>query len=160
MKGRATHFSILAWRTPWTEKPGGLQSIGSKESDTTWANNTFTFQIFSGRTLPPCLLKERFWKVCWWKVCAKREFSSLRTCWGSGFSSGALRWQVWQSPLLEMVTHCGHHQLVWLPSQLLTWASEGRMGGCDMVCNVVFLLNPAWGLRWGKYEKERKGTGH
>ena len=28
-KGLATHSSILAWRMPWTEKPGGLQSIGS-----------------------------------------------------------------------------------------------------------------------------------
>ena len=26
----ATHSSILAWRIPWTEKPGGLQSIGSQ----------------------------------------------------------------------------------------------------------------------------------
>ena len=25
----ATHFSILAWKIPWTEKPGGLQSMGS-----------------------------------------------------------------------------------------------------------------------------------
>ena len=24
----ATHYSILAWRTPWTEDPGGLQSAG------------------------------------------------------------------------------------------------------------------------------------
>ena len=24
-----THFSVLAWRIPWTEGPGGLQSIGS-----------------------------------------------------------------------------------------------------------------------------------
>ena len=31
--GMATHSSILAWRTPWTEEPGGLQ--GCKESDTT-----------------------------------------------------------------------------------------------------------------------------
>ena len=30
-----THSSILAWRIPWTEKPGGLQSLGRKESDTT-----------------------------------------------------------------------------------------------------------------------------
>ena len=30
----ATHSSILAWRIPWTEEPGGLQSMGS-ESDTT-----------------------------------------------------------------------------------------------------------------------------
>ena len=37
----ATHFSILAWNIPWTEKPGGLQSMEPrKESDTTyWWNN-------------------------------------------------------------------------------------------------------------------------
>ena len=29
-KGMATHFSILAWRIPWTEEPGGLPSIGSQ----------------------------------------------------------------------------------------------------------------------------------
>ena len=29
-KGMATHSSILAWRVPWTEEPGGLQSIGSQ----------------------------------------------------------------------------------------------------------------------------------
>ena len=33
-KGTATHSSILAWRIPWTEEPGGLQSMGHKESDT------------------------------------------------------------------------------------------------------------------------------
>ena len=29
-KGMATHSSILAWRVPWTEEPGGLQSTGSQ----------------------------------------------------------------------------------------------------------------------------------
>ena len=33
-KGMAAHSSILAWRIPWAEEPGGLQSIGS-QSDTT-----------------------------------------------------------------------------------------------------------------------------
>ena len=28
--GRAAHSSILAWRIPWTEEPGGLQSTGSQ----------------------------------------------------------------------------------------------------------------------------------
>ena len=28
-EGTATHSSIFAWRIPWTEEPGGLQSIGS-----------------------------------------------------------------------------------------------------------------------------------
>ena len=31
-KGMATHSSILAWRTLWTEDPGRLQFMGSKES--------------------------------------------------------------------------------------------------------------------------------
>ena len=31
----ATHSSILAWRIPWTEELGGLQSMDHKESDTT-----------------------------------------------------------------------------------------------------------------------------
>ena len=30
----ATHSNILAWRIPWTEEPGGLQSMESQESDT------------------------------------------------------------------------------------------------------------------------------
>ena len=34
-KGMVTHSSILAWRTPWSEKPGRLQSRGLKESDMT-----------------------------------------------------------------------------------------------------------------------------
>jgi len=34
-KEMATHSSILAWKIPWTEKPGRLQSMGSQESDMT-----------------------------------------------------------------------------------------------------------------------------
>ena len=33
-EGMATHSGILAWRIPWTEEPGRLQSMGSQESDT------------------------------------------------------------------------------------------------------------------------------
>ena len=31
--GMATHSSVLAWRVPWTEEPGGLQSTGSQRVD-------------------------------------------------------------------------------------------------------------------------------
>ena len=34
-KGMATHFSVLAWRIPWTEEPSRLQSMVSKKSDMT-----------------------------------------------------------------------------------------------------------------------------
>ena len=30
----ATHFSMLTWETPWTDEPGGLQSMGSQKSST------------------------------------------------------------------------------------------------------------------------------
>ena len=32
-KEMATHSSVLAWRIPWTEEPGGLQAMGLQESD-------------------------------------------------------------------------------------------------------------------------------
>ena len=34
-KEMATHSSILTWRIPWTEEPGGLQSMGSQGLDAT-----------------------------------------------------------------------------------------------------------------------------
>ena len=39
-KAMAPHFSTLAWKVPWTEEPGGLQSMGSQLSDF-----TFTFHF-------------------------------------------------------------------------------------------------------------------
>ena len=68
-----THSSILAWRIPWTEKPGGLQSWGCKESDATF---TFTFlAFFVPKTGFPCpsvgqlfyslLGRELLAQVCW-----------------------------------------------------------------------------------------------
>ena len=39
-KALATHSSTLAWKIPWTEEPGGLQSMGSQLS-----NFTFTFHF-------------------------------------------------------------------------------------------------------------------
>ena len=38
-KGLASHSSILAWRIPWTEEPGGLQSMGLQKVKSDWASN-------------------------------------------------------------------------------------------------------------------------
>ena len=43
-EGMATHSSILTWRIPRTGEPGGLQSIGLKESDTTEAMHRQSIQ--------------------------------------------------------------------------------------------------------------------
>ena len=42
-KVMATHSSILAWRIPWTEEPGGLQSMGSQRVRHAWVIDSFTF---------------------------------------------------------------------------------------------------------------------
>ena len=34
-EGDGTHSSTLAWKIPWLEEPGGLQSMGREESDLT-----------------------------------------------------------------------------------------------------------------------------
>ena len=63
-KGMATHSSILAWRIPWTEEPGKLQSMGSQESDTIeqLSPRRWSFPAFGLKT-------EKFssWvlKACW-----------------------------------------------------------------------------------------------
>ena len=55
----ATHSSIHGWRIPWTEEPGGLQSMGSQRVDTTELLTLFTIlQAFSNAyckilTFPP-----------------------------------------------------------------------------------------------------------
>ena len=41
-KEMATHSSIPAWRIPWTEEPGGLQSTGLRRVRYDWTTNTFT----------------------------------------------------------------------------------------------------------------------
>ena len=42
-KGMATHFSILAWRIPWMEESGKLQSMGSQRVTHNWVMITFAF---------------------------------------------------------------------------------------------------------------------
>ena len=45
-KGMATHSSILAWRIPWTEESGGLQSMGSQRAGYGCATNTHTHTLW------------------------------------------------------------------------------------------------------------------
>ena len=48
-EGMATHSSILAWRTPWTEEPGGLQSMGSQRVRHDWSDLALTYwEIIQG----------------------------------------------------------------------------------------------------------------
>ena len=56
-EGMTAHSSILAWRIPWTEDPGGLQSLGLQKSQT-WLSDWITILIHMGR----CTC---FWNLEW-----------------------------------------------------------------------------------------------
>ena len=56
-KGRATHSNIRAWRIPWIEEPGELQSMGCKESD-------MTEQLMHKNIIIVYILKRLFKIVC------------------------------------------------------------------------------------------------
>ena len=47
ISGMATHSSTLAWRIPWTEEPGRLQSMGLQRVGHDWATNPTCLSIFS-----------------------------------------------------------------------------------------------------------------
>ena len=53
-KAKALHSSILAWKIPWMEEPGGLQSMGSLRVQHDWATSLslFTFMHWRGKWQP------------------------------------------------------------------------------------------------------------
>ena len=67
-KGMATLSSILAWRIPWTEEPGWLQSMGLQRVRHDWAINTFTWLLFYT------------YRQLSWILCSQQEQSSFCFC--------------------------------------------------------------------------------
>ena len=52
-KEMATHYSILTWRVPWTEEPGGLQSMGSQRVGRDWVKTlSLSIQLITGSKMP------------------------------------------------------------------------------------------------------------
>ena len=78
----ATHSSILAWKIPWTEEPGGLQSMGSQRVRYDWARmqyiDTYRFRLTNTRIKTktymhmPC---QRF--LCWSPLFSETPLSVL-----------------------------------------------------------------------------------
>ena len=63
-KEMATHSSILAWKIPWTEKPGRLQSMGSQSQ--TWLRD-FIFQEFKETHGKTSVVLKRL-ELSWWRL--------------------------------------------------------------------------------------------
>ena len=72
-KGMATHSSTFAWRIPWTEEPGRLQSMGLQRVRYDWATNTFSFVSWCLGSRWRYLLERSYWPKC-------LKLSELSTC--------------------------------------------------------------------------------
>ena len=64
----ATHSSILAWKIPWTEEPGGLQSMGSQKVKHDWSNLALSIWVGpdkveeeGGREILGCKIRQKKW---------------------------------------------------------------------------------------------------
>ena len=79
-KGMATHCSILVWRIPWTEEPGGLQSMGLQRVRHDWA--IFTWTTLQLNCSFPHFLKQRWCNqlIRNSEMKLKNKITKLRTC--------------------------------------------------------------------------------
>ena len=82
---RKWHSRILAWRIPWTEEPGRLQSMGSQRVGCGWTNNTSDNHVLLGLFLnciphtPKNNLNAQTWSVYSESLDAKTFLGPL--CW-------------------------------------------------------------------------------
>ena len=88
-KALAPHSSALAWKIPWTEEPGGLQSMGSRRVGHDWATSLSLFCVGEGNGNPlqcSCLENPRD-RGAWWAAVSGVTQSQTRLKWLSSWSS-------------------------------------------------------------------------
>ena len=88
--GMATHSNILAWRIPWTEKPGGLQSTGLQRVRHDWSDlartHSFFVQVLCTRRCSECMTPINFFDLI---------LSSQQPCKEVFLSSLFYKWRNW-----------------------------------------------------------------
>ena len=106
-KGVATHSSILAWRIPWTEEPGGLQVHGVVNS-WTWLSDSDTFLLLKRNFRDPDMWLVKIFLLRWrvsYCVWALLQPKKRHTTW-------------WDSWVLETTYSSGYAPLANLLSNL------------------------------------------
>ena len=93
-KAVASHSSTFSWKIPWTEEPGGLQSMGSLESDTTeWLPFHFSLSCIgegNGNPLQCSSLENPRDGEAWWAAVSGVAQSRTWLKWLSSSSSSSM----------------------------------------------------------------------
>ena len=78
-EGMPTHLSTLAWRIPWREEPGRLQSIGSQRvSNLARMHAHHSGLVLVGKGWKPALCPRTSLRTCWTRLPVKQKGSLLR----------------------------------------------------------------------------------
>ena len=64
-KAMAPHSSVLAWRIPWTEEPGGLPSMGSHRVGHDWSDLAAAAAAFHCLNVPQFMSSSTCWRTSW-----------------------------------------------------------------------------------------------
>ena len=142
----APHSITFAWKIPWTEEPGGLQSMGSLESDTTKRLH-FHFSLScigegNGNPLQCSCLENPRDGEAWWAAVYRVAQSQTRLKWLS--SSGSSRIS---SEVLNRVMITSGFNLFPIPKEKLSTLHQGwsmRFAIDLIVFQMVFILAETW----------------
>ena len=161
----APHSSTLAWKIPWTEEPGGLQSMGLLRVGHDWATSLSLSCIGEGNGNPlqcSCLENPRD-RGAWWAAVYGTAQSRTRLKWLSSSSSeGCDSWEMPSlqgsglgqgtcldfSPYLHTCAGVVLHSRVWWPESIcfLNKADVINANGgctqesCSRHCGILFSL--------------------
>ena len=115
-KGLATHSSVLAWRIPWTEEPGGYSPRARKESDLTETHSLYQTNNLTQNIIKPTVKRVARGQVFWF-------FLKYKLQWLSPF------WpRVWAATVFLQWSHLSLSQTLLLFLGLLQrWVSKKRL---------------------------------
>ena len=118
-KAMAPHSSTLAWKIPWTEEPGGLQSMGSLGVRHDWATSLSRIGEGNGNPLQcSCLEKPRDGRA-WWAAVYGVAQSRARLKWLSS-SSSRMDWEFG-------VSRCKLLHMRWINSKVQLYIAQGTI---------------------------------
>ena len=113
-KAMATHSTTLAWKIPWAEEPGGLQSRGHEELDTTeWLHFHFSLSCIregNGSPLQCSCLENPRDGGAWWAAIYGVAQSRTRLKWLSSSSSSSRETE----PIGNMYMHTHTHTHIYI----------------------------------------------
>ena len=138
-EGMAAHSSILAWRIPQTEEPGGLQSTGSQRVGHSWAHTASSRAWMSKISLPRPTLTQRtseiFFLVAssfWVPSYRENGFIALtvKHKTGGGWTSlAAMPVTGWPGRTFPIVEQCSSLHMAWRSTSSLFFLISGALHG-------------------------------